>query len=194
MSYFDRYLSRYSGLDEVMTQLVAMTSLYLAVKVHSTKKMSIPSMISLSRGVFRHDQIVKMELCIMKSLGWYLNPPTPSTFVHVLYPLMEKLTDYDEAAMVEIKDLSNYLLELSVCDGFFINKPPSLIAHSAITVAMNILATPMKIQNRLQALPKSASLSSIEECACRLQNIYSVVSMKGRKVSSSSPTSVFSKQ
>jgi len=195
MSFFDRYLSRYS-VDETLTQLVAMTCLYLAVKVHSSKKISISSIVSLSRGFFRLDQVVKMEMCIMKSLNWYLNPPTPSTFVDILHPMMLELTE-DEDSMAEIKDLAKYLLELSVCDGYFINKNPSLIAHAAITAAMNVLATPIKIQRRLQALPTSASPPSIDECAGRLHNIYSV-SMSEHQLSSAvtgreaSPTSVFS--
>ena len=195
MSFFDRYLSRYS-VDETLTQLVAMTCLYLAVKIHSSKKISISSIVSLSRGFFRLDQVVKMEMCIMKSLNWYLNPPTPSTFVDILYSLMVELTQ-DEVTVTEIKDLSKYLLELSVCDGFFINKDPSLIAHASIIAAMSVLATPIKIQRQLQPLPNSASHFAIDECAGRLHNIYSV-SMTEHQLSSSesgreaSPTSVFS--
>jgi len=195
MSYFDRYLSRYS-VDETLTQLVAMTCLYLAVKVHSSKKISISSIVSLSRGFFRHDQVVKMEMCIMKSLNWYLNPPTPSTFVEILNPLMVELTE-DEVAVTEIKDLAKYLLELSVCDGYFINKNPSLIAQAALTAAMNVVATPIKIQRKLEALPNVSSPTAIEECAGRLVNIYSA-SMTEHQLSSgmtgreASPTSIFS--
>lgn len=191
MSYFDRYLSRYS-VDETLTQLVAMTCLYLAVKVHSSKKISISSFVSLSRGFFRQDQVVKMEMCIMKSLNWYLNPPTPSTFVDILHPLMVELTDA-EASVAEIRDLAKYLLELSVCDGYFINKNPSLIAHAAITASMNLAATPIKIQRILQSLPNDASPSATEECVGRLMNIYAASvaehqMMTGREAS---PTSVF---
>lgn len=45
LSYFDRYLSCHQSLDETLFQLVAMTSLYLSVKMHSTKKISIASMV-----------------------------------------------------------------------------------------------------------------------------------------------------
>ena len=41
LSYFDRYLSRHTSIDETLYQLVALTSLYLAVKLHSTRKISI---------------------------------------------------------------------------------------------------------------------------------------------------------
>lgn len=188
MSFFDRFLSRYQ-VDETLTQLVAMTCLYLAIKVHSSKKISIASIVSLSRGVFRLDQVVKMELCVMKSLNWYLNPPTPSTFVDVLSPIMGEITN-DEDITAEIKDNAKYLLELSVCDGYFVSKHPSLIGHAAIIVAMKILGTPRNIQARFhQSLPTTASSTSIEECALRLHQIYnaSVTEHELR----SSPTSVF---
>ena len=41
VSYFDLYLSKRNGS---LIQLVAMTSLYLAIKVHSTKKISLKVM------------------------------------------------------------------------------------------------------------------------------------------------------
>ena len=174
MSFFDRYLSRVPVLvsDHMMIQLVAMTSLYLATKVHSIKKLSIATIIHLSEGLLSCDQVLGMEHSIMKSLDWYLNPPTPSTFVTVLYPLMKKLTD-DEDTMVEIRDLAIHLLELAVYDSYyFINKPPSLMAHAAIMGAMNLKAIPMETQKRLEALPKSDYPFSIEDCSNRLQHIY----------------------
>ncbi len=173
MSFFDRYLSRLPVLDHMMIQLVAMTSLYLAVKVHSVKKLSIADIIHLSEGLLSYDQVLWMEQSIMKSLNWYLNPPTPATFVTVLYPLMEKLTD-DEDNMVKIKDRAIHLLELAVQydSYYFINKPPSLMAHAAIMAAMNIRAIPMETQKRLEALPKSGYPYSIEDCSYRLQHIY----------------------
>ena len=50
--YFDRYLSFHTSIAESLYQLVAMTSLYLAVKVHSTRKISVAGIVScwLTRG------------------------------------------------------------------------------------------------------------------------------------------------
>lgn len=50
LSYFDRYLSRHTSIDETLYQLVAMTSLYVAVKLHSTRKISVASMVSIGIG------------------------------------------------------------------------------------------------------------------------------------------------
>ena len=188
MSFFDRYLSRVPELvlDDMMTQLVAMTSLYLATKIHSVKKISIATIIHLSEGLLSKDQVIGMEHSIMKSLDWYLNPPTPHSFVTVLYPLMGKLTD-DEDTMVEIKDTAIHLLDLAVYDSYyFINKPPSLMAHAAILGAMNILAIPMETQKRLEVLPKSDYPFSIEDFSYRLLHIY----YTQHSIHSPSPTTV----
>ena len=42
--YFDRYLSIIRSMNETLVRLVALTSLYLSVKVHSTRKISAVSM------------------------------------------------------------------------------------------------------------------------------------------------------
>ena len=47
LSYFDRYLACHSSsIHETMFQLVAMTSLFLAAKIHSTRKISVHSIVS----------------------------------------------------------------------------------------------------------------------------------------------------
>ena len=46
LSYFDRFVSHHTSIAESLFQLVAMTSLYIAVKLHSTRKISVESMVS----------------------------------------------------------------------------------------------------------------------------------------------------
>ena len=93
LSYFDRYLSRHTSIDETLYQLVALTSLYLAVKLHSTRKISISSMSELSKGHFRVDQIKQMEIFIIKTLRWRLNPPTPTILLNIASPIIHALVN-----------------------------------------------------------------------------------------------------
>jgi len=131
LSYFDRYLSRRASIDEALYQLVAMTSLYLAVKLHSTRKISVSSMSALSKGHFRIDQIETMEVLLIRTLQWRLNPPTPTILLNIASPIIHALVK-DVYESYEIEELSRYLLELSVCDGFFIDKKQSSIAHMQV--------------------------------------------------------------
>ena len=44
LSYFDRFMSIHTLKNDISMQLVSMTSLYLAVKIHSTVEISVSSM------------------------------------------------------------------------------------------------------------------------------------------------------
>lgn len=193
LSYFDRYLSCHASIHETMFQLVAMTSLYLAVKLHSTKKISVYSISSLSKGHFRVDQILKCEICIIKTLRWHLNPGTPSMYLSVSTPLVDASTCNSQTSF-EIFELSRYLLELSVCDSYFSDKEPSSIAYAAILVAMESLATSTKTKVRFGSYQLDKSPMVTDQCAQRLRHVYglamSTQEAEDQRVSSS-PTSVF---
>jgi len=235
LSYFDRYLSLsmphtssiMNTQRESLIQLVAMSSLYLAVKLNSTRKISVTMMASLSQGNFREDQISKMELCIIKSLRWHLHPPTPFIYLTIASPLIEDddrssysstNNDHYQGANqgvhqdynsnknsnmnnnntnTNIIELSRYLIELSVCDGFFVDKSPSSIAHAAITLAMETMPrrTPYSVAfHRLEHDPRVTDV-----CARRLRQVYDLACLQmeeeetegGGERSGSSPTSVF---
>jgi len=107
MNCFDRYLvhtSASSGgtskcIESRTYQLAAMTSLYVAAKLHAdrsernqddvttTKKklLRITSFVQLSRDQFSSRDIAAMEQHLLEVLGWRVNPPTPILFVgHLL--------------------------------------------------------------------------------------------------------------
>ena len=105
MNCFDRYLVHTSsaGTSKCIAsrtyQLAAMTSLYVATKLHAdrsernqddvttTKKklLRITSFVQLSRDQFSPRDIAVMEQHLLEVLGWRVNPPTPMLFVgHLL--------------------------------------------------------------------------------------------------------------
>ncbi|KAL7535812.1 hypothetical protein ACHAXR_006749 [Thalassiosira sp. AJA248-18] len=191
LSYFDRYLSCHTSVAENMFQLVAMTSLYLAVKLHSTRKISVYSISSLSKGHFRVDQILKCEICIIKSLRWHLNPPTPSIYLNVASPLIDASGNAHTSC--EISELARYLLELSVCDGFFSDKKQSSIAYAAIIVAMENLSISKTVRGRFASYELDKSPHVTDICARRLRHVYSIAlstQPEEEQRAGSSPTSV----
>lgn len=62
--YLDRFLATYP-VNKKLFQLVAMTSLYLAIKIYETGNISMKSMIDLSRGYFSTAQMAEMEMSIL---------------------------------------------------------------------------------------------------------------------------------
>eukprot|EP00985_Skeletonema_marinoi_P016915 scaffold9199_cov81-Skeletonema_marinoi.AAC.2 len=194
MSYFDRIVPHY-GINDTLVQLVAMTCLYLAIKVHCSKKISVQSMVSLSRGSFRDDQVLKMERIVLQGLNWYLTPATPHLFLEIFFE-----TSQDNEAMNEIKDSASYLLELAVCDNFFITKKASSISRAAILAAMDIVARPLEVNVLLENHLVDDDRCVVEKCYTRLLQIYNMIVKQDadcvpqeviaeREVS---PTSVFS--
>lgn len=65
MHYLDMYLAT-RPVNKKIFQLAAMTCLYLAVKLHEPGRLSMSSMIELSRGYFKHTQMAAMEMSILR--------------------------------------------------------------------------------------------------------------------------------
>lgn len=63
--YLDRYLSTCT-VDKKKFQLVAMTCLYLAIKLFEPHTLSMKSMIELSRGFFLIEKMEEMEMSILR--------------------------------------------------------------------------------------------------------------------------------
>lgn len=65
ISLLDRFLCT-QPVDKKQFQLAAMTTLYLAIKLNETGKLSMRSMIQLSRGFFTIEQMAAMETSILQ--------------------------------------------------------------------------------------------------------------------------------
>jgi Cyclin, N-terminal domain len=63
--YLDRFLATRS-CNKKEFQLSAMTTLFLAIKLYEPGKLSMQSMIELSRGYFQVEQMVAMEMAILR--------------------------------------------------------------------------------------------------------------------------------
>jgi hypothetical protein len=63
--YLDRFLAT-TPVNKKLFQLVAMTALYLAIKIYEPGNLSMKSMIELSRGYFCPVQMAEMEMAILR--------------------------------------------------------------------------------------------------------------------------------
>jgi Cyclin, N-terminal domain len=63
--YLDRFLAT-TPVNKKLFQLVAMTALYLAMKMYEPGNLSMKSMIELSRGYFSPAQMAEMEMAILR--------------------------------------------------------------------------------------------------------------------------------
>eukprot|EP00529_Nitzschia_sp_RCC80_P019551 CAMPEP_0113477178 /NCGR_PEP_ID=MMETSP0014_2-20120614/20068_1 /TAXON_ID=2857 /ORGANISM="Nitzschia sp." /LENGTH=427 /DNA_ID=CAMNT_0000370253 /DNA_START=178 /DNA_END=1461 /DNA_ORIENTATION=- /assembly_acc=CAM_ASM_000159 len=139
-------------------QLSAVTSLYLALKVHGEMdpevggrmRLKISAFEELSRGFFSASTIEAKELEILSLFRWRVNPPTCAQFVSHFLRLIPKW-DISEDAYADVTvthsdmlgklyDTAKYLTELSLfVSRFAFKHTASMISVGAILCAIDAL-------------------------------------------------------
>lgn len=179
LNYFDRYLNSTRDTKSITLQLVAMTSLFLAIKIYCSKSLRMSSLIELSQGHFDKDQIVSMENSILRVLLWRVHPPTAMSSVRN-WMLLLKETDCSSEIVLQIEELVRLLTELSVYDYYFSTRKPSSTGFGAILLAFDCTdETSFPLQVRKSFLASALSIScmdssseEVQECKNRLFETY----------------------
>ena len=154
----DMYLSASEGVAGEMAtkdlqdrrefQLVSMTALFLAIKMNECETITPAMVAKLSRGSFDALDVAQMETILLRNLRWYVNPPTPLTFVHHYLELLRisTISGNDQSTSREcnstLRSVLKYAkiqIDLSSTDYFFVNIDPSLVAYAAILNAATCL-------------------------------------------------------
>ena len=117
-----------------------MTSIYLAIKIHSKKKMTMQNIVSTGNGAITVPQIERMELDIMQCLDWKLSPPTPVSFIANFVPLI--CVHLEDTEVERITEEAAFFAELSVCMYLFNFVKPSSIAVASILCGLESLRLP----------------------------------------------------
>jgi hypothetical protein len=179
MSYLDRYLCSEKGKsalgDRKEYQLVAMTCLYIAIKLHEPLEMETSLLADLSRGCYTEMEFANMEQKILEALIWRVNGPTALGFVlHFLSFLPESVHD---SVITTVFDYARYQTELAVADHAFVKLKPSLVGMAALMNAMEGMETtllPAKVQSKfVRAVEKMTSMDmdEVEEIQSRLSTL-----------------------
>jgi len=145
VNYFDRYTSiSADSLDaheptSSIYHTVAITSLFLAIKLHATScVVDDPQELrnrALRKILYDSPQpkiILDMEMNILKALEWYMNPPTLHQFAfmfHEIHPARGIYTDLESY----IHETTSYQVELAIFVPKLLAKfKPSIIAYAAL--------------------------------------------------------------
>ena len=172
-----------------------MSSIYLAIKIHSTKKVTIQSIASTGNGSIATKHIEAMELSIMKSLNWHLFPPTSVAFIENILPLILSTSSEEECKegctikghasplspqelnetgtnttqYTESLEFSRFLAELSVCAYPFVSVKPSSIALAAVLYSFELCGLDSSVRESLYSLANDElglDLDSSEVVSC----------------------------
>ena len=194
MNNLDRYAMRRS-VDTRTYQLAAIASLFIVVKTYepstSNRRIDVAALSKLSQNVFDENCILAMESEMLTTLEWYLFPPTSYTFAQNFCCLLVALPQdlnypkISQKAMNEVKDLSRFLTELSVCDYFFVTHCSSTIGLASLLNAIDFVSEKVELCNEfphefVQAYTErifyftglNAFSPEVQECRSRLRETY----------------------
>uniref|UniRef100_A0A5B6YPY9 Uncharacterized protein n=1 Tax=Davidia involucrata TaxID=16924 RepID=A0A5B6YPY9_DAVIN len=164
INYLDRFLSslHFQRDKPWMIQLAAVTCLSLAAKVEETQ---VPLLLDLqvedTKYVFEAKTIQRMEILVLSTLEWRMNPVTPLSFLdHIIRRLGLKTHLHWEF----LRRCEALLLSV-VSDSRFVRYLPSLVATATMLHVIHQVepCNPIEYQNQLLGVLK-ISKEKVSDC------------------------------
>ncbi|KAM9408713.1 G1/S-specific cyclin-E1 isoform 2-T3 [Pholidichthys leucotaenia] len=93
--YFDRFMATQMNVLKSTLQLIGITCLFIASKMEEMYPPKIHQFAYITDEACTEDEILSMEIIIMKELNWSLSPQTPISWLNV-YMQVAYLRDSDE--------------------------------------------------------------------------------------------------
>ncbi|KAM9200281.1 G1/S-specific cyclin-E2 [Mergus octosetaceus] len=117
--FFDRFMLTQKNINKSMLQLIGITSLFIASKLEEIYAPKIQEFAYVTDGACSEDDIVRMELIMLKALKWELCPVTIVSWLN-LYLQVDALKDvpkvllpqYSQEKFIQIAQL----LDLCILD------------------------------------------------------------------------------
>ena len=138
VNLIDRYFSLFN-VQKSQVQLVGVAALLIATKYEEIYPPTVKDFIYLTDDTYTREQILVMEKNILYSLQFDIQETTP-------YRFLERYSKIAKCDSVNFF-LAQYLLELALLDSKMNQYPPSLLASTAIYVAMRVTLTDSQQKN-----------------------------------------------
>ncbi|XP_003798495.1 G1/S-specific cyclin-E1 [Otolemur garnettii] len=133
--FFDRYMATQENIVKTLLQLIGISSLFIAAKLEEIYPPKLHQFAYVTDGACSGDEILTMELMIMKALKWRLSPLTIVSWLNVylqvayLNDLHEVLLpQYPQQIFIQIAEL----LDLCVLDVDCLEFSYGVLAASAL--------------------------------------------------------------
>jgi hypothetical protein len=124
-------------------QLVALTALFLSIKLFERLNIQLEHVSYLSRGRYTAGEVMRMELVILHALEWrvccadkvdYVN-----AYLDVMLPDKQHVGDpYHHMLLTSIKDLADIQIKMSDYESSFSKQKPSLVAFASVINAFEM--------------------------------------------------------
>ncbi|KAJ0441567.1 putative cyclin domain-containing protein [Helianthus annuus] len=174
VNYFDRFFDRFDEMETGkkkpwMSQLAAVACLSIAAKVEETH---VPLLLDLqidgSKYVFEAKTVQKMEILILTTLEWKMNPVTPLSFLGYVTRRLG-LKPY---LAVEFINRCECVLLCFLLDGRFRCHLPSVVATATMVHVINSVEPCIgtEFQSQLLAI-LSINKEEVEECRKEIREV-----------------------
>ncbi|XP_076953636.1 cyclin-D3-3-like [Bidens hawaiensis] len=173
VNYLDRFIDRFEELQiekkPWMTQLAAVACLSIAAKVEETR---VPLLLDLqivgSKYVFEAKTVQKMEILILSTLEWKMNPVTPLSFIDYVTRRLG-LKSY---LSVELINRCECVLLCFLSDDRFRCHLPSVIATAMMVHVINSVEPCIGTEFQSQLLGiLGINKEEVEECRKEIQEV-----------------------
>ena len=138
MNMLDRYIVASSHdvmMSKVEYERAAITSFFLAVRISGSSTLGVHDLLQMSRAGIQVKDIISTGTKMLEALSWEHKLVTPSDFVKAMLGLLHCSVDLPTAR--SILENASYLVEISVCDQYFIGIPPSKIAYASLLIVIS---------------------------------------------------------
>ncbi|KAE8657069.1 hypothetical protein F3Y22_tig00116997pilonHSYRG00941 [Hibiscus syriacus] len=167
VNYLDRFLFsfRFQSDKPWMTQLAAVACLSLAAKVEETQ---VPLLLDLqveeSRYVFEPKTIKRMEILVLSTLQWKMNPVTPLSFLDYI---ARRLGSKDFLCLEFLRRCDRILIS-AISDSRFLCYLPSVMATATMLHAVDCVEPNLRVEYQNQLLLiLGIDKDEVDEC-CKL--------------------------
>ncbi|XP_066440112.1 G1/S-specific cyclin-E1 isoform X2 [Eleutherodactylus coqui] len=133
--FFDRFMATEENVVKTRLQLIGISSLFIAAKLEEIYPPKLHQFAYITDGACTEDEILSMELLIMKALKWRLAPMTLVSWLNVFLQVAYSrdlqhflLTQYPQQTYIQLVEL----LDLCILDVGCLEYSYSVLAASAL--------------------------------------------------------------
>ncbi|KAM4538785.1 G1/S-specific cyclin-E2-like [Odontesthes bonariensis] len=106
--YFDRFMLTQSNVEKNLLQLIGITCLFIASKMEEASPPKLAHMADVTAGTYYQEEILQMELIVLKALHWNLCPETTVSWLNLYFQTASVSSSFPEddyLLMIRLLDL-----------------------------------------------------------------------------------------
>lgn len=135
VNYIDRYLSG-NVMDRQRLQLLGVACMMIASKYEEICAPQVEEFCYITDNTYVKEEVLQMESGVLNYLKFEMTAPTAKCFMR---RFVRAAQGVDEAPLMQLECMANYIAELSLLEYSMLSFAPSLIAASSIFLARYIL-------------------------------------------------------